>query len=1114
METIILNQQEYHVNPNEFIIQPHAEYNNLKIYPKVGELERIIGLLNDLTEKEQNTSISIYGWNFGGFVPIGCSKVYKDVYVFSDQNILKPINKTNIHFNNTNSNPFAIYVCDKNIDLSEFKNSYIVSHYDHKLSSKEFVNIPLYESDLTLWVPIHKFSEFWPEFKYYFDEERNFKYDNLIHLCIMVKNAGPIFETVLRENLPIIDRWTILDTGSTDGTQDIVRRVLNVKKGNLYEEPFINFRDSRNRCLDLAGKHCKYLLMLDDTYALRNDLRQFLNTVRGDQFASSYSLLIKSDDTEYYSNRITMSERELRYIYTIHEVIQFEKNKENVVIPKNAAYIHDHRADYMEKRTMDRKQYDLKLLYDMVKEDPNNPRHYYYLAQTYNLLEDYDNAAIWFHTRAVSKLEGHIQEAVDSWFELGRIYNFKLNRPWEECMKCYEECYKMDPTRPEALYFIGIHYYLEEQKEVAFDYFKRAFTLGYPVHAQFSLKPTLVFHYLPKFLAELCYTYRNWNLGLEASKRYLENNNQDADGFLIMRGWYDIFSKLIKVPTQTKTIVRSEKPLVVFVADGGWGPWTGSDILTKGVGGSETYIIEIARWVQALGKYKCVVFCKCEQPEVFEGVEYIPLENYAQNLVNNKIHSIFISRFSEYIPMTYEGMCDRIYLILHDISPSGVVIPVNSRFQKVICLTNWHVDYFIQNFPMFKDKSEAFYYGVDIERFKPEMKVRNSFIYSSFPNRGLLPLLQMWPKIKRAIPDATLNVYSDINGKWVNEVAKDQMDAIREILAQGLESVTVHGWVSKDALAKAWSKADIWLYPCIFQETFCLTALEAAATKTLAIGTPLAALNETIGDRGILIQGDPIKEEWQNRAVDELVSILNQPVKKTALIEKNYQWALESTWKQRGKEFMEKYLDSEQPDMAGMYGWIHDLPVGGNNRKKFEEALAKINPKRILEIGTYAGNSLIEMLKLYPSAKGVAIDAWKNYDEDQLNALINIEENDVEQTFYENIEKAGMKGRIKAIKGDSVEKLIDLIEAKDKFDFIYVDGSHKCLDCYVDMVLAWRLLNQGGCLAVDDVLYREDRVEAGDYLGYPLKGKLHFMEKYRGQYEIISDSYRLFVRKL
>ena len=37
----------------------------------------------------------------------------------------------------------------------------------------------------------------------------------------------------------------------------------------------------------------------------------------------------------------------------------------------------------------------------------------------------------------------------------------------------------MDKTRPEAMYFIGIHHYLENNKYQAYEYIKKAFEIGY-----------------------------------------------------------------------------------------------------------------------------------------------------------------------------------------------------------------------------------------------------------------------------------------------------------------------------------------------------------------------------------------------------------------------------------------------------------------------------------------------------------------------------------------------------------------------------------------------------------------------------------------------------------
>ena len=49
---------------------------------------------------------------------------------------------------------------------------------------------------------------------------------------------------------------------------------------------------------------------------------------------------------------------------------------------------------------MDRKELDLQLLQEEIDEDPNNPRSYYYMAQTYNLLEKYQLAFDYFLKRA------------------------------------------------------------------------------------------------------------------------------------------------------------------------------------------------------------------------------------------------------------------------------------------------------------------------------------------------------------------------------------------------------------------------------------------------------------------------------------------------------------------------------------------------------------------------------------------------------------------------------------------------------------------------------------------------------------------------------------------
>ena len=66
-----INRFTYNVKPDDFPLVPHEEYFNLKLYPEVGRLERIIGLLCDTVEEvTMDNSILIIGWRKGGFVPI------------------------------------------------------------------------------------------------------------------------------------------------------------------------------------------------------------------------------------------------------------------------------------------------------------------------------------------------------------------------------------------------------------------------------------------------------------------------------------------------------------------------------------------------------------------------------------------------------------------------------------------------------------------------------------------------------------------------------------------------------------------------------------------------------------------------------------------------------------------------------------------------------------------------------------------------------------------------------------------------------------------------------------------------------------------------------------
>jgi len=572
---VLIDGKDYKVCDNEFNKVTNEKFSNLNIIENVGLFERLISLMTEVSHDVSIDNLIIYKPTHGGFIPINVNNSseskYKNIFLVETakehaENIKKnmdtmKIKNQAIHFlefidhidefvqlethqgiNKKSSLVYSDSSTYLDLDFIQENQPFIIAPFDNNISKLSIYEPhwikQLSNTQLCVYIPQSFVAAFEKEFYYYFEDLSSssciFDYDNLNHLCIMVKNGGPQFEQMLLDNMSYFDRWTILDTGSTDETIETIHKVLvGKKKGNLYQEPFINFRDSRNRCLDLAGESCKFITMLDDTYVIKGRFREFLNEVRGDQYSSSFTFFIHGDDTIYGSNRIIKSKSNLRYIHTIHEVIT-DKNNRNIVIPDEITNIEDRRFDYMEKRTKERKQLDLKLLFDEVKENPHDPRAYYYLAQTYNGLEDYENSLKYFLKRIEYPNSGFHQEYVDAIFEAARTMNFKLNRPWNECEEMYNRCYMADPSRPEALYFIGVHYYLEggsNSIRLAYDYFKKGFKIGFPVHCQYSLKPTLSYHFLPKFLCKICYEMKDYVTGLNSAELFLKNNSQNADSY-------------------------------------------------------------------------------------------------------------------------------------------------------------------------------------------------------------------------------------------------------------------------------------------------------------------------------------------------------------------------------------------------------------------------------------------------------------------------------------------------------------------------------------------------------------------------------------------------------
>src|SRR5437773_8058324 len=86
-----------------------------------------------------------------------------------------------------------------------------------------------------------------------------------VALCMIVKNEAHVIRRYLESHKDVIDTWCIVDTGSTDGTQQIVRDTMAELgiPGELHEREWIDFGTNKTEMLQLAKGRADYLLQND-----------------------------------------------------------------------------------------------------------------------------------------------------------------------------------------------------------------------------------------------------------------------------------------------------------------------------------------------------------------------------------------------------------------------------------------------------------------------------------------------------------------------------------------------------------------------------------------------------------------------------------------------------------------------------------------------------------------------------------------------------------------------------------------------------------------------------------------------------------------------------------
>ncbi|NUP13326.1 MAG: glycosyltransferase [Polyangiaceae bacterium] len=302
----------------------------------------------------------------------------------------------------------------------------------------------------------------------------------LISLVMIVKDEARGIRATLESVKPWVDRWLVLDTGSTDGTQSIVRDVMEGVSGRLVEEPFVDFGATRNRALELAGDETVFTLMLsgDETVVGGDALRVFCEARRA-AMDGAYYVRVLLGQTVYDSARLARTSAGWRYVGVTHEVLM----KEGVDPPTERAagveVFHDLRhsdADSQRRRWL----LDKKLLSVELERNPARARAAFYLAQTMECLGEHEEAHRAYAHRVA--LGGWTEEVYESLFRMARTAG-AANRPWPDVQQLYLDAHAHSPHRAEPLFAIAWHWYEAKNWPLTYLFASRGAAIPFPTQA-------------------------------------------------------------------------------------------------------------------------------------------------------------------------------------------------------------------------------------------------------------------------------------------------------------------------------------------------------------------------------------------------------------------------------------------------------------------------------------------------------------------------------------------------------------------------------------------------------------------------------------------------------
>lgn len=566
---------------------------------------------------------------------------------------------------------------------------------------------------------------------------------------------------------------------------------------------------------------------------------------------------------------------------------------------------------------------NIKILEKAIKDDPKEPRHYFYAARCYLGTEDWDKVIEVITTYLT--LSDWPAERYDALNMMGEAYT-RLE-DYDTAIKTHQQAILELEDAPDAYIFKARNYI---QKEEWYNAITNLMIAESRDKEAVILKRAALYDHDLYVMSAICFMQlgmysqavqaaqkANTNRPSKRSKEILELSQQMNADEVLTTQYYSIGKSLVSDKEALKKLVDTipnhikddprllslqfaaqetkvwPKGSIVYFCGNSLEAWDGNSVYTGGIGGSETAVIELSkRWAKA-GR-EVVVYNRCDAPAggvLIDGVRYM---NYWEFNKQDRFDTVIIWRSTQNVDLIENA--DHIYLDLHDVTPEFLLSEERlAKIDKVYVKTNYHRSLY-PNVP--DDKFEILGNGVDSKRFETDIASESKrFIYTSSANRGLENILDVWPEIRKRVPKAELHIFygwnTFVEAHKHNPTTMAWVDSMKKKMEQ--DGVKNHGRVDQSTLAQEMQKSSLWLYPTDFPEIHCITALEMQLAGCYPITTGFAALAET-QQSGVKIPGDPTSDEWRERFVNEVEMAVKNPDMYQDEIKKGKEYAKSCDW--------------------------------------------------------------------------------------------------------------------------------------------------------------------------------------------------------------------------